>query len=251
MMNDNSLLIGYNLDKWLAYGLKEPIEIDVSVSTNSQILCAGMSGSGKSYATLWHLSNLYKIFGTEARFYFADFKQEDIFAFIRNCNRYYPYDKTVQALDEVYEIMHRRQSGDDKSRYPVILFWDEYAANILSMLQQNKKQAERIMWKVSEILMLGRSLSIRLYISVQRADAAVFPMGSRMNYGAIILLGAPIKSLYEMFLHKEYIDLIGNRQFEKGEGVALLQGNKLQFIKIPTARDFNKICDNCIKALNG
>lgn len=44
------------------------------------------------------------------------------------------------------------------------------------------------MRKVSEILMLGRSLGVRLVISCQRPDAAAFPSGSRLNYGVILIV---------------------------------------------------------------
>ena len=47
-------------------------------------------------------------------------------------------------------------------------WWDEYMANILSLQGIDKKKAEGVMRKVSEILMLGRSLSVRLVISCQR-----------------------------------------------------------------------------------
>ena len=68
-------------------------------------------------------------------------------------------------------------------------------ANILALQSISKKTAEEAMRKVSEILMLGRSLSIRLLISCQRPDASAFPSGSRLNYGIIIIVGASIRSI--------------------------------------------------------
>ena len=105
------------------------------------------------------------------------------------------------------------------------------------------------MRKVSEILMLGRSLAVRLVISCQRPDAAAFPSGSRLNYGIIIVVGAPIRSIYEMLIPKEYIDAIGERDFGVGEGVVLLQSSRLEFIKIPKVRDAEKMKQVCINAL--
>lgn len=106
------------------------------------------------------------------------------------------------------------------------------------------------MRKVSEILMLGRSLAVRLVVSCQRPDAVVFPTGSRLNYGIIIIVGAPIKSIYEMLIPKEYIERIGDRQFKIGEGVVLLQRSELHFIKVPVIRDEDKLQRICIEALN-
>ena len=122
-------------------------------------------------------------------------------------------------------------------------------ANILAIQGTEKKKADDIMRKVSEILMLGRSLGVRLVISCQRPDAAAFPSGSRLNYGVILIVGAPIRSIYEMLIPKEYIDEIGDRNFKRGEGVALLQGSELCFIKIPRVRDMEKMQRICIDAL--
>ena len=98
--------------------------------------------------------------------------------------------------------------------------------------------------------MLGRSLNVRFVASCQRPDAAVFANGSRLNYGIIIILGAPIKSIYEMLIPKEYIDLIGERKFGIGEGVVLLQNSDLHFIKIPMVSNIDKMQQICIKALS-
>lgn len=249
MMKASNILIGYDFDKWYGYGAKEAIEIDISTKTNSHTLICGMSGSGKSFLTNILFARLCLENGSEGQVYFADFKQDDQFSHLRNCPRYYPYDKSIEALNTVYEILNSRQSGKDESRYPITLIWDEYMANILSIQNTDKKKADEMMRKVSEILMLGRSLGVRLVISCQRPDASAFPSGSRLNYGVIIIVGAPIRSIYEMLIPKEYIDRIGEREFRVGEGVVLLQGSKLEFIKIPLVRDVGKMQQICINAL--
>lgn len=243
---NSDLILGYDFDKWYGYGIKEPVVTDISTKTNSHTLICGMSGSGKSYAESILLA---RIASTEGKVLFSDFKQDDSFTFLRECPRYYPYDKTIEALETVYDILHKRQSGEDISRNPITLVWDEYMANILAIQGTEKKKAEDIMRKVSEILMLGRSLGVRLVISCQRPDAAAFPSGSRLNYGVILIVGAPIRSIYEMLIPKEYIDEIGDRNFKRGEGVALLQGSELRFIKIPMVRDMEKMQQICIEAL--
>lgn len=247
MRNSDSLLVlGYDYDKWYGYGAAEPVTTDISTKTNSHTLICGMSGSGKSYATNLILGKISK---REGVVYFADFKQDDQFAYLRGCPRYYPYDKTIEALEIVYDTLHKRQSGEDKSRSPVTLVWDEYMANVLAIQQTEKKKADEIMRKISEILMLGRSLAVRLIVACQRPDASAFPSGSRLNYGIILVVGAPIRSIYEMVIPKDYIDDIGDRVFKQGEGIALLQGANLRYIKIPMVRDETKIQQICIDAL--
>ena len=250
MMRNSDILLGYDYDKWYGYVTKEPVLTDISVNTNSHILICGMSGSGKSYLTNQLFARLCSQGGETAKVYFADFKQDDTFSYLRNCNRYYPYDKTTEALNIVYDILHNRQLGKDTSRASVTLIWDEYVANILALITEHKKQAQEIMRKVSEILMLGRSLAVRLVVSCQRPDAVVFPTGSRLNYGVIIIVGAPIKSIYEMLIPKEYVERIGERQFKTGEGVVLLQGSQMHFIKVPVIRNIEKMQNICIEALN-
>ena len=247
MMKQSKLLLGYDFEQWYTYGEKEPITTDISPNTNSHILICGMSGSGKSYLTNQIFARLCVSGG---KIYFADYKQEDSFQHLRGCPRYYPYNKTLEALEEVYTILQNRQSGEDKSREPITLIWDEYVSNVLALLSINKKKAETVMRQVSELLMLGRSLSVRLVCACQRPDSVVFPVGSKVNYGVTVIIGAAIKSIYEMLLPKEYIENIGNRQFKVGEGVVLLQGTKMQFIKVPIVRDEQRLKQICIEALS-
>lgn len=250
MTKNNFLKLGYDYDAWHGYGKRDALFTDISLKTNSHMILCGMSGSGKSYALVWCLKMLILASPPEAEYFFADFKQDDSFAFLRGCTFYYPYKKSLEALEVVYTILHKRQSGEDKNRYTVTLIWDEYMANILALQGEDKKKAADVMNKVSEILMLGRSLGVRFICSCQRPDAKAFPDGSRLNYGIIMILGAPMRSIYEMLMPKEYIEMVENRQFEKGEGILLLQGSDLHFVKIPTVRDMEKMQEICVKALS-
>lgn len=44
--------------------------------------------------------------------------------------------------------------------------------------------------------------------------------------------------------------MVEDRQFERGEGILLLQGSDLHFVKIPTVRDMEKMQEICVKALS-
>ena len=64
-----------------------------------------------------------------------------------------------------------------------------------------------------------------------------------------MILGAPMRSIYEMLMPKEYIEMVENRQFERGEGILLLQGSDLHFVKIPTVRDMEKNAGNLCQGI--
>lgn len=244
------LALGYDLDAWANFGEKEPITIDISPSENSHILLCGMSGSGKSYQEhqlLYRLIQAEKDRGGE--YYFADYKGDDSFSYLRNCPRYYTYKDTLTALDIVHSRLIARQSGEDTTRNPVTLVWDEYMAQALNLMSEDKKAAAVMMNKVSEILLLGRSLSVRISISCQRADAIAFPAGSRLNYGVICVVGAAVRSIYEMLL-PDHMEQTKGRQFGRGEGVVLLQGSTLRYIKVPTVRDESRMRQVCLEALS-
>lgn len=247
--SSSELMIGFDYDAWYGYSEKVPVCVDASTKNNTQTLICGMSGSGKSYLTNQYFARICLHGGADSVVYFADFKQDDSFIHLRNCPRYYPYDRTIEALETVYDILHKRQSGEDTSRHFLTLIWDEYMANIISLLGTDKKKAEAIMHKISEILMLGRSLAVRLVIACQRPDASAFPTGSRLNFGVIIIVGASIESIYSMLMSKELIEQIGSREFHTGEGVMLWQGSELYFIKVPVIRNEDKMKQICIDAL--
>ena len=139
-------------------------------------------------------------------------------------------------------------SGKDKTRHPITFIWDEYMANILALMNEDKTRAKKVMNDVSEILLMGRSKSIRLVCSCQRPDAVAFPVGSRLNYGIVIILGVG-KSIYEMLM-PDHLEQIKKKEFNRGEGAVLLQSADLHFIKIGQVNDMERIKEICIEALS-
>jgi len=244
----NILTLGYDLDLWNDYGIKFPVTVDLSPSSNSHLLLNGMSGGGKSYALQGYFSKLILAQPT-GEFYFSDYKMDDSFAHLRGLPKYKSFKQTLENLDIVYSSLNSRLSGEDEARHPITLVWDEYMSDMLSRISEDKKQATITMSKVSEILLMGRSMGIRLISSMQRPDAIAFPAGSRLNYGIVVILGAVVRSIYEMLM-PDHLDQIKGRQFGRGEGIALLQGSDLHFIKIPTVRSYERMQTICINALS-
>lgn len=244
------LTLGYDLDAWNERKQKMPIKIDLSPKANSHMLLCGMSGSGKSYLEHQALGRLIRAEHTRGGvYYFADYKGDDTFAYLQQCPQYFIYKNTLQALNTVHSRMMARQSGEDSSRSPITLIWDEYMAQALNLISEDKKAAALVMGKVSEILLLGRALSVRLVVACQRPDALAFPAGSRLNYGVVVVLGAAVRSIYEMLL-PDHMEQVKGRQFSRGEGVALLQGAKLHFIKVPAVSSEKHLRQICIEALS-
>ena len=124
-------------------------------------------------------------------------------------------------------------------------------AAMLNLISEDKKSAasSTALSKVAEVLQLGRSLSVRLLTACQRPDALAFPAGSRLNYGVVCIVGAAVRSIYEMLL-PDHMEQVKGRQFGRGEGVVLLQGSELRFIKVPTVRDESRIRQICWEALS-
>ena len=245
--NTPKLTLGFDLDIWNGFGKKQPITIDLSPHTNTHILLCGMSGSGKSYCENLIMAKLAKS-EPSGEIYAADFKGEDSFSYMSNCFRYYTYKESFDALDIVHTRLLQRQAGNDLSRNPITLIFDEYMAAVLNLLAEDKKKASVIMGKVSEILLLGRSLSVRFICVCQRPDALAFPAGARLNYGIVCVLGAAIRSIYEMLL-PDFREEVQGRRFGRGEGVVLLQGSELRYIKVPTVRNVEHMQKLCISAL--
>ena len=253
MMNSD-LVLGYDLEEWKYYGRKTKIKIDISRSTNSHMAICGQSRSGKSYYEKQLFARLVKA-EPDGEFYFADYKRDDSFACLRECEKYYCYESTLDALDIVYTRMKKRQSGEDDTRHFLTLIWDEYVVNISDLMgdksTKGKKRAEKVMQQVSAILMVGISMGVRIIVTCQRADAAVFQLGARLNFGVIIILGAFVKSSYDMLMpdHVEQIKTKDNK-FKQGEGSMLLYGGaELHFFKVGTVADIKYIEELCVEAL--
>lgn len=66
---------------------------------------------------------------------------------MKGCPRSFTYMDTLTALDLVHARLLARQSGADPARNPVTLVWDEYMAQMLNLLAQDKKAAAAAMNK--------------------------------------------------------------------------------------------------------
>ena len=65
----------------------------------------------------------------------------------------------------------------------------------------------------------------------------------------VLVETAGLKSIYEMLL-PDFMDEVKGRRFGRGEGVVVLQGSELHFIKVPEVRDVEKMRSLCLLALS-
>ena len=100
MTSSDFITLGYDLDAWNQYGIKRPVNIDISPRSNSHILLSGMSGAGKSFH---EHQLLYRLILAErdkgGEYYFADYKGDDTFSYLKGCPRSFTYMDTLTALD--------------------------------------------------------------------------------------------------------------------------------------------------------
>lgn len=240
------MTLGYDKQIWDDYGEKQKIQMDFSSGRNRHAILAGASGSGKSMAEVWLFYKLVKLF-PDGEFLFADFKND--FEWLNDCKNYYPFMKSFDALEKVYQRLHMRISGEDKERNPVVLIFDEYGAALLAL---DKTRENKVKVQLGELLMLSRGVNIIIWLCLQRADAEYFPRGAREQVAIAIVLGAARKSVYDMLIPSDLVEQMPNMDFGQGEGLLLLQGSKLHQIKIPTLCecDMKKIREICKKALS-
>ena len=64
-----------------------------------------------------------------------------------------------------------------------------------------------------------------------------------------MVLGAAVRSIYEMLL-PDFMDAVQGKRFGRGEGVLLLQGSELRFVKIGVSKNVQKMRSVCIEALS-
>lgn len=198
------------------------------------IIVIGSTGSGKTYFTKLLLGKIaLKI--EDSQIYICDFKGDDDFDFLSGCERFYKFADCQNGLQMFYERFKMRQSGEDKTRNMIVLFFDEWASycNFL-----DKKVIEEEKKKLSNLLMLGRSFNVHVIVSQQRADAQYFST-ARDNFNVVIGLGNLSDESKGMFFSEYKKLMLPNRT--QGTGYMLNNGTDFTPVKVPTISDFDKL----------
>jgi hypothetical protein len=230
-LSDRSVPLAWAL-KPLETGVKSPV--NWLPNRHPMLLTVGGTGAGKSY----FLDLLMGKISTRipnAVLYLCDFKDIDFQAF-SGCPRRYSYELCTEGLTNFCESFQTRLSGADFSTNKKFLVFDEWAAFVLS---RDKKAAEDVKNKLSALLMMGRGAGRHVIIGLQRADAQLFPLGGRDQFGAILALGNLSREQKLMLFpdfREEMTEING-----RGQGYLSLDGEQIKRVQIPTVSNLSKL----------
>lgn len=204
-------------------------------------LLVGGTGSGKTYLAKLLLAKI-GVYIDSAELYVADYKGDSDFIFLDGCTHYYRFKSCISGIEEFYARLEARMNGTDASRHFLGMFIDEYASLINGI--QDKKQQDKVMLYISDILMMGRSFNVHLIVAQQRADAQFFKT-ARDNFSLRIGLGNLSKESAEMLFpdHKELIVP------DKGRGKGYLYDGELFYEIVVPSVNYQEHLHRFIKSI--
>lgn len=221
------LQLGYNILT------EKPIIADMEITGHACLV--GGTGSGKSVATLYLLYNLLKNYSVKLTI--CDFKKSGDYKDISDS--YAEFNEVTGCIEEYY---NEYEITPENSSQIKLLIVDEYAGYIIWATQNDKKKAEEIKQKISEILMLGRSRHCFIWCIQQRMSASLFPtgIGAIDNFQICIGLGhLSVDSRKSLFAGEHLDNIAFEERFhpKTGQGLVLIDGQELQPIQIPYIAD--------------
>lgn len=212
---------------------EKPINADMEKT--GHVCVVGGTGSGKSVATLYFLYNLLKNYNVKLTI--CDFKKSGDYKGISDC--FAEFDEVTRCIEEYYDEYEYTPENNPQIK---LLLIDEYAGYMIWATQNDKKKAEEIKQKISNILMLGRSRHCFVWCIQQRISASLFPtgIGAIDNFQVCIGLGRLSVESRKSLFAGEHLE---NTAFEEryhpktGQGLVLIDGQELQPLQIPCISD--------------
>lgn len=224
----NSAGIPLFLDEsYLSHGINKWVLWDMEKAPHG--LVVGQSGSGKTYACKHILVHAH--IETNFEVYVLDYKADTDFDFLTGCKRFYRYTECRNGLHNFYNRFQQRQNGNDKARYPLLLFFDEWSSFCNAM---DKKQSEEDKKILGILVSLGRSFRCHVIISQQRADAIYFNQ-FRDNFSMCIGMGNLSDESRKMLFPDYAKELSPDRQ--RGTGYVAFNGQKPIPIFVPPVKN--------------
>lgn len=230
----NKMKFGYMLEEYKKRN--EKIGLSVSVESHPHMIVTGASGSGKSNAITWLLSQYIQT--VPANVSICDFKGGSEWNFLQNQPQYYGQNNCIEGIRKYYKEF--KQAKDTDEIYHLLVI-DEYPAFISYLNTQDKLNKTKICLEIQsmifEILALGRSMKYAIWIISQRPDANLFINGSRDNFMITIALGN-ISKEHKNMLFTGY-DIPEKNIYSAGEGIAYIDGIGVVEVKYPFLKDIN------------
>ncbi|MCD7763113.1 MAG: ATP-binding protein [Lachnospiraceae bacterium] len=232
------MLWGYDLDIWQREHVLYPLRTSLSDYTN--VLFNGSSGSGKSMAVLFALSQL-----EPCEIFFLDFKGD--YPELMSTNNYYSGDDVISALVDYHAEFQAIRRGDLKQEKRRLLVIEEYASLVNYLPKKDSEQVKSI---VQTLLMLGRGTGLghNTWIVCQRSDSSILPGGGKLNMHVIMLLGNASPVDWSVCLSGIEQP---KRTFQRSQGCIWIDGRGLRNIIVPTIRSKEKMILQVEKHLNG
>ena len=202
------------------------------------LLCIGQTGSGKSYALSVILA-IYSKLIPDVSITIVDYKHS-LLTPLAHTQNYYGYDKAIDGINLFYHEFQERLAAHDSARNKKIkiLLIDEYGALIGS---QDKKKAEEIKTMVGNMLLMSRSLGLRVVVGTQTAHSEQFRTGARDQFHGVLALGNLSKEQKQM-LFSDYKEKM-NEHNDIGEGYLLINGNDIERVKIAKIKDIETLIE--------
>lgn len=195
-------------------------------STNTHLLVAGRTGSGKTRATLFLIAKSI-LQNPNVDFYFADFKNGGDYQFALNSGH---LTDMGSAIDNALMVLQSRQAGLP-DRYPYVVVLDEYPSFILSLENKERKKYQS---KLATLLNLGRAFGLKIVLVTQRPGAELFANGSRDNFNCRILMGSPSPETRRMMLGDDISDVPADwLNNNVGQGLIYRDGIGISHIAVP------------------
>ncbi len=217
---------------------------DTMICREPNCLVVGNTGSGKSYALLTILGAYARQF-PDVSITVCDYKKSSFTQF-ENTPNFYGYEAVPEGIRSVYKEFQERLEADDPERNKQIrvLLIDEYGALISS---RDRKTADELKTMVGNMLLMGRSLGIRVLIGIQRGDSENFMTGARDQFRAILGLGNLSKEQKNM-LFTQFKDSMTERN-GTGEGYLLIDGQNIERVKVAEIQDMGALNETIKKAM--
>lgn len=235
MISEIPLLLDTDL---LQAGIRRYINMDFN--TTPHCLISGETGSGKSYLFILLMGKISKYF-PHAKIYCLDFKRNDELRCLLDVPnaRYFTYLNVVDGLHLINSEFESRLQGST-DRTPIFVFFDEHNSFISYLTVRDKKLAEEQKMILGNIAFMGRSLGLKLILSMQRCDSISFSNGARDQFGLRIGLGALSPEAKKMLFGEYDTDII--MPCSTGYGW-MADSRGLRAIRVPRITRMDKLCE--------